>query len=260
MKLDFGNINESNFNVGSVFFLYGNFKRSFDVFCDFLTEKLKTKFYGAELNVNYCSVVECTKIINAQCDLFGNNLNLFCIRNVEDNHLDKLTPLFSSVNSIFVLESGDYRKSKSITDYFTKNRDAYAVASFKNDATLMSLCKLILPIDTSTTICREIVRIINDTDEGLISLFKKISLLLVSQDEKLLQDYITYKTSFLQNMDFIPLARYLAKLALKAKVFDKKQEFVKTDLSQKHVIEKLLKAEINQKIGTPLTKSVLENL
>ena len=56
------------------------------------------------------------------------------------------------------------------------------------------------------------------------------------------------------------MARYLAKLAVKAKVFDKKQEFVQTDLSRKHIIERLLKAEINQKIGTPLTKSVLENL
>lgn len=260
MKLDFGNINENNFHVGSVFFLYGNFKRSFDVFCDFLTEKLKTKFDDAELTVNYCSVAECVKIINAQCDLFGNNLNLFCIRGIEDNHLDKLTPLFSSVSSVFVLESGDYRKSKSITDYFIKSRDAYAVASFKNDATLISLCKLFLPIDTSAAIYREIVEIINDTDEGLISLFKKISLLLVSQDEKLLQDYITYKTSFLQNMDFIPFARYLEKLAVKEKLFDKKQEFLQTNLSQKHIIEKLLKAEINQKIGTPLTKSFLESL
>lgn len=260
MKLDFGKINENNFNVGSVFFLYGNFKRSFDVFCDFLTEKLKTKFDGTELTVNYCSVAECAKIISAQCDLFENNLNLFCIRGVEDNHLDKLTPLFSSVSSIFVLESGDYRKSKSITDYFIKSRDAYAIASFKNDATLMSLCKLLLPTDTPAAIYREIVKIINDTDEGLISLFKKISLLLISQDEKLLQDYMTYKTSFLQNMDFIPLARYLAKLVVREKVFDKKQEVVHANLSQKHIIEKLLKAEINQKIGTPLTKSFLESL
>ncbi len=258
MKQDFGNIDDSHINAGSTFFLYGNFKRSFEVFCDFVAEKSKYKFDSAEISVNWCSVNECEKIISNQCDLFGNNLNIFCIRNIEDSHFDKLSAFFKSVSSIFILESGDYRKSKTITEHFTRDKNIYAIPSFKNDATLMSLCKLLIPEVASQSIHREIVKIINDTDEGLISLFKKISLLLVSENEKLLQEYITYKSSFLQNMEFIPFARYLMKLSIKEKIFDKKQDVLSPiDLSKKFMLEKLLQAEINQKIGTPLTKNVL---
>lgn len=259
MKLDFGNIGNNHINTGSVFFLYGNFKRSFEVFCDFIVEKSKHKFDGAEIYVNWCSVNECEKILRSQCDLFGNNINIFCIRNVEDGHFNKLSDFFKSISSIFILESGDYRKSKIVTEHFTRDKNVHAIPSFKNDATLISLCKLLIPQVTSQAIYRNIVTIINDTDEGLVSLFKKISLLLESGDEKLLQEYITYKSSFLQNMDFIPFARYLMKLAIKEKIFGKKQDFSPINLSKKSMLEKLLHAEINQKIGTPLTKNVLNS-
>ncbi|MBR1734702.1 MAG: hypothetical protein IJ730_04560 [Alphaproteobacteria bacterium] len=260
MKLDFGNINDTHLKIGSVFFLYGNFKRTFDVFCDFISEKIKYKYYEASLTVNFCSINECEKIINNQCDLFGNNINIFCIKNIEDNHIEKLSHFFTSINCIFILESGDYKKSKSITDNFTRDKNIYAVPSFKNDSTIISLCKLFLPQKNAIPLYQDIVKIINNTDEELISLFKKISLLISSGDEKLLKEYITYKNSFTQNLDFIPFARYLMKLALKEKIFEKKQTFVSNDLSKKSVIEKLLQAEINQKVGTPVTKNILNKI
>lgn len=112
MRLDFGSINEDRFNSGSVFFLYGNFKRSFDVFCDFTAEKLKKKFISAKLCVRCYSTTACIKAADNQYGLFGDSLNLFCVRGVEDNHFDKLSSFFSFANSIFILECGDYKKSK----------------------------------------------------------------------------------------------------------------------------------------------------
>lgn len=259
MKIEFGSINESHFKTGSVFFLFGNFKRSFDVFCDFATEKVKNMLPGSDVIVNYVPISECSKIISNQCDLFGTTIHIFCIRNIEDSHLEKLTSLFKeSSNNIFILESGDFRKSKSITDRFSKDSSIYALASFKNDLTIKSLCKLFLP-KVPAKFYGDITKIINETDEGLVSLFKKMSLLFDSGNEKLLQEYVTYKTSFLQNMDFIPLARYLMKSAIKEKILDKKQPFAPINLSEKCIIGRLLRAEINQKIGVPLTKSVLDN-
>ncbi|MDR1561079.1 MAG: hypothetical protein LBS23_01855 [Holosporaceae bacterium] len=258
MKIEFGNINDNHINSGKIFYLYGNYKKTFGVFCDFLREKFRNKFAFSFENIEvfHVSVAECIKTINSQCDLFGNKISFFCIRNIEDNHMDKLTPLFHSKNNIFILESGDYGKSKKATEHFTKSADVYAVASFRNDITMASLCRLMLP-SISSSMCHEIIKIINDTDEDLSSLFKKISLLFEGQNSEFLKEYTTYKQSFLQDMDFIPLVRYLMKLAIKEKISHKKQTFLQLNLSKKDTLKKLIKAEINQKIGTPLTKNFL---
>jgi rubrerythrin len=258
MKIDFGNINDNHIKAESIFYLYGNCKRTFGVFCDFILEKLKNKFSISmnDVEIFYVSASECVKIVNSQCDLFGTKISFFCVKNVEDGHADKLLQIFGNKNNVFVLESGDYIKSKSVTENFTKNANIYAVASFKNDITMLSLCKMLLP-SVPSSVHREIVQIMNETDEDFTSLFKKISLLLNEQDSKLLKEYVTYRRSFLQDLDFIPLTRYLLRLSLKEKLGGKKQDFLKLDLSKKDAIETLIKAEIGQKISTPLPKSVI---
>ena len=260
VKVEFGNIKASHIVADRVFYLYGNYKKTFFLFSDFVREKLIENGHPHNMiNVSFCSISECAKIINSQCDLFGTKVNVFCIRNIEDNHLDKLTVLFRDRNNIFVLESGDYGKSKKITETFTKNSNIYAVASFKSDITLISLCKMMLP-NISPSVYREIIGTINDTDEDLGSFFKKTSLLLDGGSENLLSDYVTYKKSFMDDIEFIPLVRYLLRLTIKEKLGGKSQSFLNMNLSKKNLIESLLKAEIEQKSGLNFPKSYIYNL
>lgn len=266
MKLDFSNINLDHIKEGSVFFLFGNFRRSFEIFCNLIIEKAKNKFENTDVSANYCSLQECSKIIQNRCDLFGNNFDIFCIREIEDQHLDKLTPLFAENNCLFILEAGDFRKSKKTTEFFRENRGMYAIPSFNNDITFISLCNLLLPAGISNTIYHKIAELMNNTDEPLISFFQKINLLIEGMNKSgenndishLLQEYIVYKTSFIQKMDFIPLLKYLQKTAVKEKICDKKTPFNNVDVSKKMILEKLLRNEISYKLGVPLPKSTLE--
>jgi hypothetical protein len=182
------------------------------------------------------------------------------VRNAEDNHEGKLSALFGTPNNIFIAESGDYLKSKKVTESFLKNPGVLCVPSFKNDITFNSLCKMLLP-KLSSVVRGEIVRIINDTDEDLSSLFKKISLLTEDQNEDILKEYTVFKQqSFLHDFDFIPLARYLLKMSIKEKIGVKKQTFPNTNLSKKNLVEELLKAEIKQKTVTAFSKSYIHRL
>lgn len=255
MKAEFANIKSVNTN--SVFFLYGNYKRTFFLFCNFVIDKIKAENTTASVNIHYCNVAECSKIMSSQCDLFGETINVFCIRSVEDSHLDKLLPMFEFSNNVFVLESGDYGKSKKITAEFTKSARVSAVASFKNDITLMSLCRLILP-KTSSQIHREVIYIINRTDEDLYSLFTKISLLLEENADISLSEYETSQRSFINDMEFIPFLRYTLKLAIKAKLTDNNSS--KFYLSKENIVELLLDAELKYKYLQNLPKSYLYKL
>ncbi|GHU11330.1 hypothetical protein FACS189449_02560 [Alphaproteobacteria bacterium] len=255
MKLEFKNINDSHIADGRVFYLFGNYKKSFGVFCDFVLEKFMSKYKcsGENIDIFQGSVADSIKSINGQCDLFGSKITFFCIKNVEDSHLDKLSPFLGIERNVFILESGDYGKSKKITDYFQKSR-FFAVASFKNDMTLFSLCKMLIPT-VPQSIATEIIKIINDTDEDLRSLFKKISILVEANDDKLLKEYVTYKSTFFQQFDFIPMVRYLLNTAIKEKIHGRKQENI--DLSKKGLTQFLLEAEISQKLGKNFEKSYL---
>jgi succinate dehydrogenase flavin-adding protein (antitoxin of CptAB toxin-antitoxin module) len=243
------NINDTHINIPKIFFLYGNYKKTFGAFCDFIIEKFRKKFQlsAGDIDIFYMSVAECVGTVNSQCDLFGTKISFFCLRNIEDNHEGKLSPFFGTPNNIFILESGDYMKCKKITENFAKNPNIISIPSFKNDITLNSFCKMLLP-KLSATMYREIIRIINETDEDLSSLFKKISLLTENQGEEILKEYATFKQhSFLYDFDLIPLVRYLSKLSIKEKLGGKKQNFPNTDLLKKNLIEKLITAEIKQK-------------
>lgn len=265
MKFDFSSINQSHIRVGSAFLLFGNFKHSFEVFCAFVHRSVLSQFgRDNQINIHCCSMNDCYQFLKNRCDLFGNCIEIFCVRNVEDARLEKLQQVLLSENCIFIFEAGEFQKSKNVTDYFSKNRGMYAIFSFKNDITLISLCKLLLPESIPTEIHHEIVNLLKNTDEPLVSFFEKINLLLsnagvdIKKNKDILREYITYKASFLQNLEFIPLARYFQKLAIKEKFLDKKR--TSTDipgLSQRMAIEKKLKLEIIQKTKMQLPKSVL---
>lgn len=261
MKIDFSNFNSDFVRDGAVFFLFGNFKRSFEVFCEFVISKIRAKFETSGLNIHYCALQDASKILQNRCDLFGNDFDVFCIRGIEDQHLSKLTSLFSEHNCIFILEAGDFRKSKEATDFFRENKNTFAIASFLNDIGLMSLCKMLLPRGTSTAVCRKVAELMSNTDESLISFFKKINLLIESTESNdinnVLQKYTTYKMSFIQKMDFIPLLKYLQKLAVKEKICLKKAQFYDMNLSRNGVLEEFIKYEINYKLGIQLPKSLL---
>lgn len=258
MKVEFGKLDIDFISFNEVFYLYGNYKKTFYLFCNFIIEKYKEKISHPEENISvfFCSINECVKIINSQCSLFDTKVNFFCIKNIEDSHLEKLYELFKVKNNIFILESGDYGKSKKITDTFSKSTEVFAIASFKNDITLMSLCKFILP-QISATIYREIIDIINNTDEDLHSLFMKISFLIDGNDASLLKEYTTNKKSFIEDMDFIPLLRYMLRLSIKEKINGKKHNFFNLNLNGKNIIETLLNAEIKYKSSFNLPKSYL---
>lgn len=259
MKIDFANISDIHIEPGKIFYLYGNYKKAFDVFCDFVIEKFKNKFKCAKVDVFYISFSECIKIKNEQCDLFEMQTRFFCIKNIEDNHIDKFNRLFSHSKDIFILDSGDYRKSKKVNDFCLKQGDINAIASFKNDATLISLCKMLFPAIPSA-VHYEIVKIINNTDEELFSLLRKISILLDEGNLELLKQYTIHKQSFLQDMDFIPLVRYLLRLSTQEKIYDKKHEFIALNLLKENAIEDLIKSEIYHKTGITLGKSYLYHI
>ena len=252
MKTDFKNISGANIKSNSVFFLYGNNKKPFGVFCDFVIDDLKKKF--SDVDVYFPTVAECKKIMENQCDLFGTKVNCFCIKGVEDSHLEKLDSLLATDGNCFILDSGDYGKSKKITDALVKDPRVNALPSFKNDLTLMSLCKMLLP-SVPSRIYNEIIEIINNTDENYSSLFKKIFLLIDGGDFSLLDEYYTYKSSFLNDMEPIPLVRFLQQSVIKERILAKSQDYLGFNLSDSNLVENLLRLELEQKFTNDVTKS-----
>ncbi len=235
MKAEFKN---AQIEVGSVFYLYGNCKRTFEVFCNFVASKLKN------VRLYYCTMAEYEKSCNlSQNDLFDNRICCYCIRGVEDKHTAQIEQLPCS-NNIFILESGNYAKSKKITDTLVKSRNIQAIASFDNNLTYASLCNLIIP-KLSPDIYAEIVRIIGETDENLLSLFKKISLLIDRGNAVDLREYISYKRSFLDDVDFIALTRYALQTSIKQNILQ--QKYGDTHFNLQNKIHFLLDAEIKQK-------------
>ncbi|MDR1362177.1 MAG: hypothetical protein LBJ16_03105 [Holosporaceae bacterium] len=256
MKRDFKNINDSVINGGSVFYLYGNFKKSWGVFCDFLREKIIRK-YGAENVTIFCATVgDALKILRGQCSLFRDSINVFCLRNIEDSHEEKLRPFLGLEENIFLLESGDYGKSRKVTDYFVKS-NFHAVASFKNDQTLHSLCRMLLPT-IPLSMESELVKIMGNTDEDLRSVGMKISLLMEDGDLDLLKEYTAHAATFLQQLDFIPLIRYLQNLAIKEQLCDSRKAGAGLKFPE-NILQLLLTAELRQKYGSDLPKSYLYN-
>ena len=255
MKLEFKNA-PYNIKEGQVFFLYGNYKKSFDLFCDFVTSRLKEK--RSNVQVKHCSLAEYEKIQSfSQCDLFEDKLTCYCISGIEDKHIEKVQN-FSRENNVFILRSGDFFKSKKVTEMLIKSPDILALASFNNNMTFLSLCNMILP-KLPPIIYNEIIKIINETDESLISLFKKLSLLLEEDNLENLKNYIKRKQSFMDDLDEIPLIRFSLQAAIKENIFGKDQAYTGLKLKQK--IHFLMDAEIKQKSEYPFNKNyLLKNL
>ncbi|MDR1982955.1 MAG: hypothetical protein LBQ08_04140 [Holosporaceae bacterium] len=252
MKVDFKNINSHHIKIGSVFYLYGNYKKTFEVFCDFVRDELQKKMM--EVEVHFCSVTESLKIINGQCNLFGTKVDCFFIRHVEDSHLEKVSKFFNEKNSIFVLESGNYLKSKKITDYFLKS-DAIAVSSFYNDQTLYSLCRMFFP-NIPQTVCDEIVRIIKNTDEELYSVFKKAFILSGDCNCDDFKNYSIHKQSFLSGLNSIPLIRFLLQTTIRERII-KSANFFKINILNENAIYHLLNAELKQKFGVEMGRGYI---
>lgn len=255
MKLEFKNA-PYNIKEGQIFFLYGNYKRTFDLFCDFVASKLREK--RSNVQIKNCTVAEYEKNRSfSQCDLFETKLTCYCIRGIEDKHLEKVRN-FSRENSVFILESGDFFKSKKVTESLTKDPNILAIASFNNNMTFTSICNMVLP-KLPSVIYNEIVKIVNETDEGLISLFKKLSLLLDESNLEDLKHYIKSKQSFLDDLEEIPLIRFALQAAIKENIFGKDQSYTGLKLKQK--IHFLMDAEIKQKSEYPFNKNyLLKNL
>jgi hypothetical protein len=247
MKIDFKNINEKIIKSGTVFFLYGNYKKTFEIFCDFVRSEFQKK--SIALKVHFCSVPDCIKIINGQCDLFESGIHCFCIKNIEDNHLEKVSKFFEEKNCVFILESGNYAKSKKVTDYLLKS-SALAISSFDNELTRHSITKMFFP-NISQSIRDEIVKIINNTDEDLYSVFKKISLLSDEGDD--LRNYYTCKQSFLGGLDLIPLIRFLLQTVIRERIV-KSSNFSKINVPNPDAVHHLLNAESVQKSGVEISR------
>jgi hypothetical protein len=256
MKADFKNINEKHIVPGSVFYLYGNYKKTFDVFCDFMCGKFQEK--SLNVSMHFCSINDCADIISNGYDLFEEKFYCLCIRNVEDKHIEKLSPFLNVSNNIFILESGDYVKSKKITDYFLKSDGVFSIASFKNDITLHSLCRMFFE-NFSPTTYDKIVKIINETDEELLSIFRKLSI-LVEKNTLDLEKYITYKKLFVSELELISLIRYLSQSYIKEKILNKNQSDETAKSQNENLISLLLDAEMKQKTGQEITKSYIGSL
>ena len=251
MKLEFKNA-PYNIKEGQTFFIYGNCRKTFDLFCDFVVRKLEEK--RNKVKVVHCSMTEYDKIQSfSQCDLFETRLTCYCIKGIEDKHLEKIRNLPKEHN-VFILESGDYFKSKKVTDALVKDSNILALASFNNNMTFTSVCNMILP-KLPSVIYNEIVKIINETDEELTSLFRKLSLLLEDNSSENLNDYVKDKKSFLDDLEDISFIRFALQAAIKENVFRQDQSYTKLNLKNK--IHFLMDAEIKQKSDYPLNKNYL---
>ncbi|MDR3155792.1 MAG: hypothetical protein LBT90_01670 [Holosporaceae bacterium] len=270
MKLEFAGVKDQFIKPRSVFFLYGNYKSTFDLFCNFIAEKIRIIFGNCEVEMRFLSVAESLKIINGQCDLFASaKIDCLCLRNVEDSHWEKLSAVLHRENTIFVLECGDYAKSRRITDYCQKDEAIYAIASFKNDVTFYSLCRMFFPIATKE-MHRMLVAAMGTRDESLSSFFTKVSLLLedsmadepnsngdsfqIAADDHMHLPGIL-KQTFLQELSVIPLVRYLANTSIKKKFYRKHQINLQLNIQKKDVFKILLEAEIRQKLWGNVQKS-----
>ena len=255
MKLEFKNA-PYNIREGHIFFLYGNYKKSFDLFCDFVVSKLREKRSNVQIKNWTISEYEKNQRFS-QCDLFESKLTCYCIQGIEDKHLEKIQNL-PRENNVFILESGDFFKSKKVTESLMKDPKILAIASFNNNMTITSICNMLLP-KLPSVIYNEIVRVINETDESLISLFRKLSLLLDDNNLEDLKSYIKNKRSFLNDLEEIPLIRFALQAAIKENIFGKDQTYTGLKLKQK--IHFLMDAEINQKSEHPFNKNhLLKNL
>jgi hypothetical protein len=254
--MEFKNINAAGISRGSVFYLYGNNKKTFNVFCNFVVEELRKKF--SEVRVTFCSIAECVNILDGQCDLFDTGLSCFCIKNIEDNHQKKVEMLLNEKNSVFMLESGSYLKSKKITDHMAKSR-ALAVASFNNEPTLNSLVQMFFP-DTPQTTRNEITKILANVDEELFSFFSKLSLLSPDVNLDDVQNCSSCRQSFLRDLAVVPLIRFLLQSVIKVKIM-KQSGFNWQKSVNDGAIHHLLKAELLQKSGMEVSRgSVYQGL
>ncbi len=254
MKIEFKNI--PRYLDKRIFFLYGNYKLTFDVFTEYIINKFREK--KLNLEIYKYSITEYSKLRkSSQNNLFNDVIRCYCLKDLEDKHLN-IIKILPKEQDIFILESGEFLKSKQITEFAQKDEEIVSIASFYNDLTLLSLCQLLIP-QKSSTIYDEIINIIKETDECLLSLFRKLSLLLEDNNQQDLINYVKHKKSFLNELDFIPIVRYALQAALKENIFHQNQNYTKMNLSNK--IHFLLDAERKQKSLYPLSKSYLiENL
>ena len=244
MKSDFKNLKE--IIPGHPIFLYGNLKQTFSAFCDFVFDKLQT------VERHFCTVAEVTKIVNAQNDLFNTNTICLCIQNVEDNHLAKIEGMLYDPRYLFIMNSGDYMKSKKVTEYFTNDPKSIALPSFKNNLTLNSFCKMMLP-NIDAQLYPAIIELINNTDEDFHSLFRKLQLLL-EDNGNLLKEYITYKQSYFSDLSSISLIRYFLQNLIRTKFSAKSDETSNTE-----DITNLIQCETRVKFGEELPRSFIES-
>jgi hypothetical protein len=169
------------------------------------------------------------------------------MKNAEDIHLEKISEFLKEKSSVFILESGNYSKAKKITEYCLREGNILAVPSFNNELTLRSLLAMFFP-SMPRAACDEAIKIIENTDEGLYSVFKKISILSDSGDWEALRDYFARRRSFMSGLDQIPLIRLLLQTTIKEKII-KSGNFYGIVSGNDNATEDLLKAELTQKSG-----------
>lgn len=247
MKNDFKYLKEVH--TGCPIFLYGNLQRTFGAFCDFVLDKL------GDADHHFCNVTDALKIANGQCELLEERKICFCIQGVEDNHLSKLQSILYNPKYLFVMSSGHYAKAKKITQYFVSDSKSVALPSFKNDAALNSFCRMMVP-GLSAQLYVQLVDLINKTDEDLSSFFKKLQLLLEG-DSQLLNEYVTYRTSYLDDIAPIGLIRYFLQVAIRTRYPEKGSETAKEIPDT--AINDLLQCEMRIKFGEEIPKSLIES-
>lgn len=248
MKREFSAV-KSILNSNSVYFLYGNYKKAFYIFCDFIASKL-------DLIPEYYSISDFLTSNHFQASLFEEKKKCICIKNIEDKDLKKIEPFLDDPSKIFVMESGDFLKSKIVVDYFVKSEKYIAIASFKNDFTLISLLKMLFP-NCSRDEINQIINLINNTDEELFSFFTKIGLLLEESPEDL-KNYFVFKEEFIDELEPISFLRYVSSMLLKYKLYDKNFNKLKLDFNKPGLMKKIIETEIKYKKGIITNKFEIE--
>lgn len=174
MRVDFSRINKNTIINNKAVFFYGNYQDGAMIFWEIILKIIKKG------NVNSFCVLASEFVKSdpsgEQIDLFS-AMNAYYIKNAEDAHLKFIQNFIEkNHNAFFVIQAGDFRKSKKITDYFTKHEKYASVASFNNPIGIESIIKFITN-KVSAKFFPKIFGAINGGTESLFSLMQKIEIL-----------------------------------------------------------------------------------
>lgn len=220
MKIEFKDLNFDKIFQKSAIFLYGNYNEVGSVFFDAIVQQYKSvickDFENQQIDVvRQNASLFFKNIQNAQESLFKPQRTFYYIHSLEDTHIDHLNAIINQNDTSFYLffESGEYIKSKKITQWILQNPKIVSVPTFNSAQTLQSIAQFFVPgLDPITY--KAIAQYLQYSTQGPYSDILKLQLCNKNEISNFAKTYLHPK-SFLQDLESIALSRYLSSQIIK---------------------------------------------